>query len=136
MSTPAMPMSAWFAAMHKAMTSEDPEALKALIHPDFVLHEDPGVPYGGVFKGQEGFLKVALAVRDTWCDQTLERMHYSESPETNTASIVLRMRARAKPTGTLIETYVSEIWSFRDGLGIEAYVWYWNTPELIAALKG
>lgn len=127
---------AWFAAMHRAMTSEDESALRALVHPDFVMYEDPGMPYGGVFKGPDAFVRVALAVKESWREQRLEKLHYSESPETSSVSIAFRMRARAKTTGEPVEIFLSEIWKFRDGLGVEAYVWYWNTPSLVSALRG
>lgn len=132
--TQPLRMIAWIEAMLAAIERNDTAEIKSLIHPDFVMYEDAGMPYGGVFHGPDGFFKMQQAVYGSWRDMSLERMFVLEEPGGDTVSVTYRFRARPQKSDDFVETFLHETWTIRNGLAIEAYVWYWNTPYLAKAL--
>lgn len=63
------PIKTYFAPVD-AFQSGDDAATRALIGPDFVMHEDEGMPCGGTYRGPDGFFEL---VGKVWSDPISSR---------------------------------------------------------------
>jgi ketosteroid isomerase-like protein len=117
-----------------ALRAGDDAATLRLFDPAFVIHEDPGMPYGGVLHGGENFLALFRKVYRTWGEGCLELLFKVGDPASNHAVGVFKLTDRRAEVGEPIESYVTLVWTFRDDLAVEARVFYYDTPRLSAAL--
>ena len=114
--------------------SSDPAAIREVIAPDFVIHEDPGMPYGGVYRGPEGFEELIGKVWAAWGGSHFEPEYQIADPAGSNVCAVVRFRSTNKRTGEPVEALINEVWTFRDGQAVEARVWYFDSPSLCRAL--
>ena len=115
-----------------ALRGDDDEAAHAFFHPDFQVHEDPGMPYGGTFQGADGFIALRRKVRTYW---QLEILSKCVAPEGDRLVIVLRLTGQPEGPVASMETLVTVVWTFRDGKATEAKVLYFDTPPLARAIS-
>ena len=116
-----------------AMRAENNEVTEKLFAPGFTIHEDPGMPYGIEGEGGANFLKLRLRVYAAWGPKCLELLFTtSDGKEHATGFFRLTDRRPGKSGETL--SHVSLVWTFRDGLAQEVYVFYYDTPSLTRAL--
>jgi len=116
--------------LSKAIDSGDEGRIAALFDPNFIMYEDGGMPYGGVFHGPSGFRKVQTTVYETWRDHTIDPVTILEEPDGDRICLVIRFTGKPGKTDEVVETYVNEIWTVRDGKAVEARVWYWDSDRL------
>ena len=83
-----------------ALRGDDDEAAHAFFHPDFQVHEDPGMPYGGTFQGADGFIALRRKVRTYW---QLEILSKCVAPEGDRLVIVLRLTGQ--PEGPVAQWF-------------------------------
>jgi SnoaL-like domain len=116
-----------------ALRGGDDAEVHALFHPDFQVHEDFGLPYGGTFDGADGFIALRHKVRTYWGIEILSKC---PAPEGDRMVIVLKMTGL--PGGPLagMETLVCVVWTFAGQKATEAKVLYFDTPAISAALAG
>jgi ketosteroid isomerase-like protein len=91
-----------------------------LIHPECVLNEAAGLPYGGDYIGAEGFLKLWTVIAEDF-DLTVTSSQVHDAGEV----VVAEMRAslRSKQTGLTLDTSIVELYRLTDGQisGIDVY---------------
>jgi ketosteroid isomerase-like protein len=124
---------ALYTAILDALKAGDDEATLRLFAPDFVIHEDPGMPYGGEMSGGERFIRLRDKVYESWGENCLELLFKMGDPDGDHSAGVFRLtdrRSGAAPT----ESYVTVLWTFRDDLAVEVRVFYYDTPRLSRAL--
>jgi uncharacterized protein len=112
-----------------AVRKGDFETLAPMMTADFVCHEADGLPYGGEYRGLDGWQRLLKRVVETWAGFRLETLAIlGETADT----IVLRFRlvGRSRRTGTPFDTTVMELWRFEDGKLAEIWPYYWDTAEL------
>jgi len=114
----------------------NPAAIRGIIAPDFVMHEDPGMPYGGVYRGPDGFEELLGKVWAAWGGSHFEPAYQIADPAGDRVCAVVRFRSVSPRTGEPVEALINEVWTFRDGQAVEAQVWYYNSPGLCRALTG
>lgn len=114
-----------------ALRSEDDSAAMKYFHPDFVIHEDPGMPYGGVFKGADKFIELRRKVRAIW---NLSFIARCADQDGKTFVAVFRATGVRGGLAESMETVVTVVWTFQDERALEARVLYYDTPRLSAAL--
>ena len=114
-----------------ALRAEEDSVTLQYFHPDFVVYEDPGMPYGGVFKGGMSFIELRRKVRKIW---NLSFIAKCEEAGGNT--FVAVFKATGVPGGPTdsMETVVTVVWTFDGRQALEARVIYYDTPRLAAAL--
>jgi uncharacterized protein len=92
----------------------------ALIHPECVLNEAAGLPYGGDYIGGEGFLKLWTVIAEDF-DLTVTSHQVHDAGDV----VVAEMQAslRSKESGQTLDTSIVELYRFTDGLisGIDVY---------------
>jgi hypothetical protein len=109
-----------------ALFANDWDTVKSLTHPDFELHEPLALPFGGVYKGFEGFRECWALIPQSSHElihlKTL-RTYFSEDP----SSIVVELdfKGKQRGSGKIIESKVMEQFEFKDGL-CSAIVLYWH----------
>ena len=112
----------------------DDAATLKLFDPGFVIHEDPGMPYGGEIGGGENFLKLYRKVYDVWGENCLELLAKAGDPEGGRAFGFFRLTGCPAGATAPVESYVTLVWTFRNDLAVEARVFYYDTPRLSRAL--
>jgi hypothetical protein len=117
-----------------ALKAEDDAVTVRLFDPEFVIHEDPGMPYGGELRGAESFIKLRHKVYDSWGENCLELLFKCGDPDGQHAASVFRLTDRRAGVTGRAESYVTVVWTFRDDLATEVRVFYYDTPRLSLAL--
>ena len=115
-----------------ALQSGDQAALGEMLHPEFEVEEAAGLPYGGVYRGIQGWLELSNAVIGTWSKFRLQLIEYAgESAD----SLVIRfaISGRSRKTGKPFESTVLELWKFKDGKLLRIHPYYFDTQLLAAA---
>ncbi|RJG03161.1 nuclear transport factor 2 family protein [Noviherbaspirillum sedimenti] len=110
-----------------AAMSNDRVALESLLHPEFTIHEAENLPYGGVYRGVDGWLTLFGRVNSTWADLAIEPLLLIGEANGDEFGWQMKMRGRSVATGKQFETTVFEHWSFRDGKISEVRPYYWDT---------
>jgi ketosteroid isomerase-like protein len=89
--------------------------MRANLHPEFVLRQDRALPYGGEYRGGDGFLEFLKKFMAAFDVQSLEntRTFVGENPD----AVVLEFsfRGKVKATGKDFATTLLELWEFKDG---------------------
>lgn len=126
------PLEDYFALVD-AIKAGDDDATRALISPDFVLYQDGGMPYGGVYHGPDEFLSLCAEVWKTWGGTHFEPLYQLTEPGGTRICAVVYFKADIGG-GEFVDTTLSEIWDFQNGQAVEARLWYHDTPRLVEAL--
>jgi hypothetical protein len=115
----------------QALRAEDDSVTLQFFTQDFVVHEDPGMPYGGVFHGPDKFIALRRKVRKIWNLQFI-----AKCAEPDGRTMVAVFKATGVPGGLAdsLEAFVNVVWTFRGDMASEARVFYYDTPRLAAAL--
>lgn len=116
-----------------AMRAENDDVTVKLFAPDFAIHEDPGMPYGGEMTGGANFLKLRKKVYDAWGPGCLELLFKTGDGQSH-ATGYFRITDRRPGVTDPVESYVSLVWTFEDDLATEVRVIYYDTPRLSKAL--
>lgn len=119
-----------------AMRAENEEVTEKLFHPDFTIHEDPGMPYGGEAKGGANFLALRRKVYATWGPKCLDLQFTTSDESGKHATGFFRLSDKRPGKSGDVVGYASLVWTFEEGLAREVYVFYYDTPRLTALLAG
>ncbi|WP_404434294.1 nuclear transport factor 2 family protein [Microbacterium lacus] len=121
----------------EAIQKGDNEKTRSLLAPDFVLHQDPGMPYGGTYEGPDAFMDhIAHIFGTAWGGTNFTPEFQLVDDENQRINTVVHLEGNIGPNKTHVETWVNEIWEFRDGKAVKERNWYWNTPAITRALAG
>lgn len=119
----------FFERFMAATRSGDKAALAEMVHPEFELIEPTGVPYSGVFRGVDGWRKLARAVVEAWADFKVEPIAFpGESADMFVVN--LRLSGRSRKTDRSFDMSVLEVWTFRDGQLLSIRPHYFDTHLL------
>lgn len=115
----------------QALRAEEDSVTLQFFTPDFVVYEDPGMPYGGEFHGPDQFIALRRKVRKIW---NLEFI--AKCAEPDGATMVAVFKATGVPGGLAdaLEAFINVVWTFRGDKAAAARVFYYDTPGLAAAL--
>jgi len=110
---------------------KDKEAAAKLLAPDMVLREAPGLPYGGIYKGVDGFEAMIHKLHSLFDIDF--RAEYRDAGDVVLDIAWLTMTS--KKTGKVLETQVCELWAVENGLVTSIDVFYHDT-KAIADIAG
>ncbi|WP_432944146.1 nuclear transport factor 2 family protein [Kribbella sp. CA-253562] len=105
----------------------------AVLHPEVCLWTQPGLPYGGVWRGREGIENFLAEFSATWSE--LDILSTSKVADGEQVAVHLQVRFTARITGRALETSIVQLNRARDGLVTEFRTYYWD-PAAIAAVTG
>jgi ketosteroid isomerase-like protein len=114
-------------------TLEDVAVLASAFHPDVVVHEPASLPYSGDWKGFRGVGDLFRTMRQTWSDMRVDGMQAVRDGDTVFMTGTLRLTARAN--GATISQPFAEVLRFKDELVVEGTPFYYDTSEIVAALR-
>ncbi|WP_218004193.1 nuclear transport factor 2 family protein [Nocardia araoensis] len=108
------------------------EEMARHLAPDVVMHQASSLPYGGEWRGHDGFRRFLAAMGENWDGLWFDEQHFLRDE----ARVVVysRGRLRARRTGRVLETSLLQWISFRDGLITEFRPYYHDTSAVLAAL--
>jgi len=109
----------------------DIDAVRAMLHEDMFVEEAPSLPYGGVYRGPEEFMKLSGALRAAWEDFDFDIDEYLDAG--SYIIIMVRMRGRSAATGRLVDTKLAEFLTVRDGKIASLQPYYWDTASILAS---
>jgi uncharacterized protein len=113
-----------------ALFAKDWETMADLVHPEFELREPDALPYGGVYKGLEGFKKCwELIPQSSHVTEHLDtlRCFFTEDPDS--IVVELQFRGSKKDTGEKFASKVMEQFDFKDGKIIAITLYWFNIPK-------
>lgn len=115
-----------------AVRGGDEATMREMLHPDFELEEAASLPYGGVYRGVDGWLSLCRAVVATW---SKFRLTFLEFAGEAADSLVVRFAISGCSRRTLkpFESSVLELWRFKDGKLIRIAPYYFDTQLLVRA---
>ena len=114
-----------------ALRAENDDITRQFFDPQFIVYEDPGMPYGGILHGPDAFIALRRKVRKFW-----NLSFIAKCIEPNGDKLVAVFKFTGVPGSAAggLETVVTVIWTFRDDKAVEARVLYYDTPSLSLAL--
>jgi len=111
--------------IYERVQAGDLEALRPLFK-DFAVIEAAGLPYGGTYRGFEGFLQMTAGFTSTWegysfvIDNTLA----------DDAQVVVLLTVQGRIRGQLVKMSVIEVWQFENGRLTTLWPYYFDTKQV------
>jgi ketosteroid isomerase-like protein len=115
----------------KALRAGDDEVTRQYFDPSFIVYEDEGLPYGGVYRGSDAFIQLRKKVSALFA---LKILYVCAEPDGDRVAVVFSATGRPEAPTRSVETTVTVLWTFRGERAVEARVIYYNTPQVAAAL--
>ncbi|QYG94684.1 SnoaL-like domain-containing protein [Iamia sp. SCSIO 61187] len=117
-------------AIYAAMAARDFGAVLARLGPDFVVTQDPRLPWGGRYEGPDGFATLGLALLESIESQVTTDAIFEADGD---VLQVGRTRGTVRATGTAFDIPEVHRWTIVDGLAVRAHFAI-DTPAMLAAL--
>lgn len=121
-------------AFYTALFAGDTSKASDLIGPEFVSHEPLSLPYGGDYRGLDGFFKMMTALREAWRGMRFEIERYSA--DADLVFVHIKFTATGRESGLPIDTRLIEMWRLEGGKAIEQHVFFFDTKMVVDALAG
>jgi ketosteroid isomerase-like protein len=100
----------------KAVYAGDQDTLRGLADKDFVLKQDRALPYGGEYKGVEGFLSFLGAFMKTFEIEALQQTRaLTSEADPDTVAFEFAFKGKELKGGTKFDTTLIERWTFKNG---------------------
>lgn len=99
---------------------------------DVVMYQASSLPYGGEWRGHDGFRQFIAAMGDSWDGLWFDDQQFLSDGDR--VVVYSRGRLRARRTGRELETSLLQWISFRDGLITEFRPYYHDTSAVLAVL--
>jgi hypothetical protein len=103
-----------------------------LLHEDLVVHEAPGLPYGGEYHGPKGFFELLGKITSVL---TIDQVETRLLEADDTVFSVSALGFISQVSDDRVDTDVVELFKVRDGLIVDLDIFY-KDPGAITALMG
>lgn len=115
-----------------AVFAGDQETLRSVAHPDFELWQNRLLPYGGTYKGAEGFLAFLEKFSATF---EIEQLENTRTFTSDSGGVVSEFAFKGKllSNGRPFDTKLIEVWDFADGKVLKIVTYWFETPNQGAA---
>ena len=109
----------------------DFDALRSTLAPEAVMHQAANLPYGGEWRGHEGFERFFTAMSNAWSALEVFDVEYFEPADGGIRTVVsLRMVATSRATGQVMDRPMLQIVEVRDGRIHGFWPFYWDVAEV------
>ena len=106
----------------------------ATLHPDIILYQPSSLPYGGEWKGRDGFGKWLDMFIMTWMNIVpTDAEFYPIGSEMLISTVT--MHAASRETGIEIEMPMCQIIHFADDMPIKWRNFAWDTAAMLNTLR-
>jgi uncharacterized protein len=128
-------VEAWEASMQQSWgPAGGLERALQYLHPEVEVIEADSLPYAGIYRGHDGFRRLAATMKELW---EFKPGKTFEFVATGDRVVVLTLgRAVARATGIEVEWRLSEVCTLREGLIVEVRPFYYDTAAITAAVRG
>lgn len=110
------------------------DAIAATLDPNVVLHQSPDLPWGGEFRGHDGYAEWARQMSDAFDQLAVRDEQLFASGDTVVS--VCRLVTRSRANGRVIDAPMAQVVKMGDGRITEFRPFYWNVPDYQAAMRG
>ena len=107
----------------------DVDAVARLAHPDFVVQQAAGLPYGGTHRGLEAFFAMLGRMQQVWRELNISLLGMIGDPAGEEFALHMLVEGRAHD-GAPMASEVFECWTVRDGKVLEIAPFYRDTALL------
>lgn len=97
------------------------------IHPDIISYEADGLPYGGTYRGPEGFARLVRIMQGTWDDMYFRPTEFLSGGDY--VICYVELSGVGKKTGLSFSMPLAELYRFQDGKIIEFRPIYYDTKR-------
>ena len=112
-----------------ALGAGDWDTVAELLHPDFELREPDALPYGGVYKGAEGFKKCLGLIPQAQTSSRFETLHTYFTADPDRIFSESEWAGTLNASGRQAATKVTELFEFLDGKVHTVTVLWFNIPD-------
>jgi ketosteroid isomerase-like protein len=116
-----------------AVYKGDQQTLKSLLDPDFTLRQDRALPYGGVYKGADGFMTFLGAFSKTYEIEALQKTRTFTCDDPDVVVFEFAFRGKQLKAGVKFDTTLFERWTFRNGKIIGITPHWFEVPGSVKA---
>lgn len=111
------------------------DVLKPLIADDFVIYEAEGLPFGGVFRGMEGYVKCMKGIESFFTNKTLAPPEFVPAGDSRVLMIT-ELDAEITKNGQHVKMPSVSIWDFKNGKIAVVRPFFFDTKKVadLAAL--
>ena len=113
----------------EAVMSGDAAAVARLAHPDFVVQQAAGLPYGGTHRGLDAFYAMLGRMQAVWRELKISPLGVVGHPSGEEIALHMLVEGRARD-GAPMSSEVFERWVVRDGKVAEIWPFYRDTAAL------
>lgn len=105
--------------------------MAATLDPRVELHQTPDLPWGGEYRGHEGFKEWSIKMSDCFDQLDVRDPEYFEKG--NTLVILCRLVTRSRRHGYELDLPMAQVVTIHDGRIKDFRPFYWNVPEYVRA---
>jgi uncharacterized protein len=102
------------------------------LDPDIIMIQAESLPFGGEWRGHDGFESWMKAFESAWTSATAKDVRFIEQGDT--VVVVATMEATARKTGERMSAPICHVVRVADGRLAEFRVFYWDTAATLRAL--
>ena len=135
--TPAQAvLGRFYAAEEVYMAADAPDfaPVAATLHADCLIRQPAALPYGGEWRGQDGFEAWMRSFRTTWSALSVRDPHVFLTEDAATIFSRSHVHATARATGRRTDWPLLQQIEVRDGLILTLQPFHWDTAAMLSAL--
>ncbi|WP_328307995.1 nuclear transport factor 2 family protein [Streptomyces sp. NBC_00442] len=106
--------------------------IAACLHPQVVLHQAPGLPFTGEWRGAEGMERFMGVMTELW--QSVEFLEQRHLVDDERIVVVNEVRFVARASGRKLDTSLVQMMTVRSGLLFEIRPYYWDPAAVSEVL--
>jgi ketosteroid isomerase-like protein len=107
------------------------EGMAATLDPDVLLHQSPDLPWGGEYRGHQGFKD--WSIRMSECFDALDVRDPDYFEKGHKLVILCRLVTRSRLHGYELDRPMAQVVTVGNGRITEFRPFYWNVPEYVKA---
>lgn len=117
-----------------AVFAGDQATLRTLIDDNFLLKQDKNLPYGGEYRGADGFFTFLEAFGQAYEIEALEKTGtFVSNDDPNIIVFEFSFRGKLAESGIAFNTTMLEPWTFRNGKVIAITPHWFEVPGTVRA---
>lgn len=117
--------------IYDAFGRGDVPAVLAQLGPELEIHEPESLPFGGVYRGPQGFLQLLSKIAETV--RALEIKPERIFGQDDVVVVMSRLSGVVSGSPERVGTPLIERWTFRDGRPAELWAFYFDAAALTPA---
>jgi ketosteroid isomerase-like protein len=107
------------------------EGMAATMDPDVALHQSPDLPWGGEYRGHQGFKDWSIKMSECFDYLDVQEPEYFEKDDK--LVILCRLVTRSRLHGNELDRPMAQVVTVRNGKITDFRPFYWNVPEYVKA---